>query len=415
VAWSFDSLKYGWKIPVGIVLAGTTIYVAGNLRARINQVDVIEPVLGTHERCLAAGIAPLEFVRQWYSNAYESTVTTGVVDGVTNWTTNWTAVLYTNVFTNVIGWRKDRAMLVSTDAKIKELAPYFVDTNSVYDGTTNIIMHTFTGLLASLNIGVGGTNFTAYGWRVGTNELRERCAVLNSLETTIDQFFYASSRCRVGVTNKYAFSRWTYPSTSWVDAVAHIADKWVNDPERYSYNSRLTTIFPSINYSAGAYLYNGLFDGADYWASASAHLVTNLFSETTFSTNVPHNVQFWYYQTANPQADFEWGVGSSPSFPMDYESDGFPSSDPGWHMLSESGYTNTASVSWDVSIGCTNFDPIPPVCDNVVSGSSHQIPYTYPPNPVNSNIWAEARGGPSVDGARELYHWMFQYCTNSLN
>ena len=161
MAWSFTNLSYGWKIATGIALAGTTIYVAVNTRWRVNQVDVIELALGTHERCLTAGVTPPSFVRSWYSNSYVTTNVPG--DAVTN----WTAQLYTNVYTNVIGWRTDRAMMVELDAKIKALCPYYANTNSVYDGTTNIIMHTFTGLLTSLDLG-DHTNFTAIP-AIGTN------------------------------------------------------------------------------------------------------------------------------------------------------------------------------------------------------------------------------------------------------
>jgi hypothetical protein len=43
---------------------------------------------------------------------------------------------------------------------IKALIPYYVDTNTVYDGTTNIVMLTVTGLWASLGIGDKTNQFT---------------------------------------------------------------------------------------------------------------------------------------------------------------------------------------------------------------------------------------------------------------
>ncbi len=207
MSFSFTSLPYGWKIAAGITLAGATIYVASNTRHRVNQVDVIELALGVTERCLATlyatnpvtyYVAPPSFVRSWYSNSYETTNVPG--DTVTN----WTAVLHTNVFTNAIGWRTDRAMMVELDAKIKELVPYYVDINTVYDGTTNIAMLTVTGLFATLQIGdhtnqftqipcwtnnAGQTNCTTnaatfgpWAWRNYVVAWQERYKVLNALK-----------------------------------------------------------------------------------------------------------------------------------------------------------------------------------------------------------------------------------------
>ena len=161
MAWNFISLKYGWTIPASIALAAVTIYISSNTRHRVNQADVIEIALGVTERCLATqtstnptySVSPPSFVRSWYSNSYETQVVGGV--------TGMVAVLHTNVFTNAIGFRTDYAMMASLDTTIKALVPYYVDTNSVYDGTTNIVMLTVTGLWASLHIGDGTNKFTS--------------------------------------------------------------------------------------------------------------------------------------------------------------------------------------------------------------------------------------------------------------
>jgi len=190
---------------VGITLAAATIFVVNNERQRVNQADIIEIVLGTYERCLATQhatnpaayrVAPPDFTRSWYSNAYETTNIPG--DPITN----WSAVLYTNIVTNAIGWRLDRAMMVSLDTTIKALVPWYVDTNTVYDGTTNIVMLTVTGLWASLGIGDHTNKFTrtpeivttnlttnaaTYGdwpWRIYKEDLEERYKVLNTLKMT---------------------------------------------------------------------------------------------------------------------------------------------------------------------------------------------------------------------------------------
>ena len=93
--------------------------------------------------------------------------------------------------------------MIDLDTKIKALCPYYVDTNSVYDGTTNIIMHTFTGLLASLDLGdhtnftaipAIGTNVATYGpwaWRNYVVAWQERYKVLEALKVSrayIDKF-----------------------------------------------------------------------------------------------------------------------------------------------------------------------------------------------------------------------------------
>jgi len=173
---------------------------------------MVEVILGTTERALATQYAtnpvayrvnPPSFVRNWYSNDYVSTVTNGA--------TNWTAVLYTNVFTNVISARLDRAMMVSLDTSIKALVPWYVDTNTVYDGTTNIVMLTVTGLWASLSIGDGTNQFTrtpaivetnnttnaaTYGewpWRIYKQDLEERYKVLNALKVIKIPINYGTS------------------------------------------------------------------------------------------------------------------------------------------------------------------------------------------------------------------------------
>lgn len=154
MAFSTQAIKYGWVALTSLgVLTGVAIYVANNQRRQIKPEDIIQPVLGTVERCLTTQystnpvsyyVDPPSFVRTWYSNVY---------------TTNGVAI-YTNIVTNTIGWHLDRDMMVSLDATIKALVPYFCDTNTVYDGTTNIVMLTVTGLWASLGIGNKTNLFT---------------------------------------------------------------------------------------------------------------------------------------------------------------------------------------------------------------------------------------------------------------
>jgi len=181
------SLKYGWWIVAGAVLTGATIYVASNAPTYLYQRDVVEIVLGVTERCLATqittnptySVTPPSFVRTW-------TTTNGLTG------TNFAWV--TQTVTNTLSWYSDRSMMVDLDAKIKTLCPYYVDTNSVYDGTTNIVMCTFTGLLTSLDLGdhtnftstpAIGTNAATFGpwaWRNYIVAWQERYKVLNALK-----------------------------------------------------------------------------------------------------------------------------------------------------------------------------------------------------------------------------------------
>jgi len=166
MAFNFTNLKYGWVILTGITL-GTTIYVVNNTRHQVNQADIVELLLGTTERCLATQYAtnpsyyvdPPSFVRNWIATNDSATNFGGYV---------------TNAVTNAIGWYIDRSMMVELDAKIKALVPYYADTNTVYDGTTNIAMLTVTGLWAELGIGDGTNQFTrtpAWTNNISTNYL----------------------------------------------------------------------------------------------------------------------------------------------------------------------------------------------------------------------------------------------------
>ncbi len=188
MSFAWQDIRYGWRALVGIALTGATIYVAASTRQRVTQRDIIEIVLGTYERCLGtqygtneAGapvyyVNPPEFTRDWV-------------------TTNEAGAWATNTVTNAIGWRVDRAMLVTCDEKIKECVEHCADPDSVHDGATNIVMLTVTGLWAELGIGDGtnkftrepaiGTNAATYGeypWRIYKTDLEERYKVLEALK-----------------------------------------------------------------------------------------------------------------------------------------------------------------------------------------------------------------------------------------
>jgi hypothetical protein len=154
---------------------------------RITLKDRIEVTLAVVERCMATqtgtnadgtpiyAVAPPVEVRTWYdSNGAPAIVT------------------------NSIEWRDDLSIKVDLDAKIMALIPCYVDTNTIYDDTTNISMLTVTGLFASLQIGdhtnqftsipAIGTNAASYGpwaWRNYVMAWQERYKVLNALEYSL--------------------------------------------------------------------------------------------------------------------------------------------------------------------------------------------------------------------------------------
>ena len=154
MSFATQALKYGWVALASLgALTGTTIYVLNNQRHQVKPEDIIELVLGVTERCLATQIStnpvtycagPPSFVRTWYSNVYTT-------NGVT---------IYTNVVTNTIGWHFDIGYYLNLDTIIKAIVPLYLNTNTVYDGSTNISYLTVTGLWAELKIGDGTNRFT---------------------------------------------------------------------------------------------------------------------------------------------------------------------------------------------------------------------------------------------------------------
>ena len=418
MAWSFTNLSYGWKIATGIALAGTTIYVAVNTRWRVNQVDVIELALGVHERCLATqlttnptySVEPPSFVRSWYSNSY---VTTNVPGDAA---TNWTAQLHTNIYTNVIGWRMNRAMMVELDAKLIALCPFYVDTNSVYDGTTNIIMHTFTGLLTSLDLGDHtnftaipsiGTNIATYGpwaWRNYVVAWQERYKVLNALtRTKVDLFNYS----------RRTAASWYYGP--WQDSWSEEKTYQEGHIATNMYYEKRT--FQCLTAGAGSDL-----DGGEVGERAavitSDRILGNDISGLT--TSISYVVSCWVYPTV--LWDYPFGGGNNPE---------------GYTNSPFNAYYPPPESSFDAnSLGVTNGGW------NLVTlpfGLASGVTPNWCANPVGSYIWVWPdyvwTGSPrvwilSTSGSRVLFFgetrgfeitedhqiayadWQFNYCTN---
>jgi hypothetical protein len=153
VTW--QNLKYGWIALAGIAITGVTIFISDNERKQVEQIDIIELILGIEERCSAVGIDGLNYTKtiptdSATTNTIVFTNALGEVNTyiITNLTTTNTVV------TNALGWHIDRNLMIAMDSKIKTLIPYFSKTNSFESLTV-------TGLFATLNIGDGTNQFTA--------------------------------------------------------------------------------------------------------------------------------------------------------------------------------------------------------------------------------------------------------------
>jgi hypothetical protein len=174
MAFSWQQIKYGWVALTGIVLTGTTIYVAVNTRHHVQQIDLIPIALGTYERCLATQytnnpilyrVNPPSFVRSWIN-------TNGVAENVTN----------------AFGYYIDKNMMDSLDTTITQLVSYFTDPDTIITSNGFPILfqnYTVTGLWDKLDIGDGINQFTPYVQQIYTDTLQERYKVLQALNTIV--------------------------------------------------------------------------------------------------------------------------------------------------------------------------------------------------------------------------------------
>jgi len=245
-----QAIRYGWTALASLgIITGTTIYVINNQRKQIKPEDVIQIALAVHERCLAT---------QYATNPLYRVTPPSIVR-------TWKDTNNANVIvTNTIGWHVDRAMMVELDEKIKALVPWYADRSAVLSETNpveNSLPLTFTGLLASLNIG-DGTNFTrtpAWTNTVSTNWIIDYTSYWPSTNGTPTNVIYTSDYQQVV---NYAES-WTatgghvwVTASNWASEVVTITNNatygdypwqiYVEDlQERYKVLSELTrTIVP---------------------------------------------------------------------------------------------------------------------------------------------------------------------------
>jgi len=98
-------------------------------------------------------------------------------------------------FTNNSCWYLDQSLMGQIAEKARSLVPFYVDPDTVYQGTTNISMLTVAEVWEELDIGnntsqftqifPSGTNAAVYGdspWRIKEAHLDERYYVLNYLQ-----------------------------------------------------------------------------------------------------------------------------------------------------------------------------------------------------------------------------------------
>jgi hypothetical protein len=286
MAFSTQVIKYGWVALASLgVITGTTIYVANNQRHQVKPEDIIEIAVGTHERCLATQystnpvlyhVSPPTFERIWYSNVYTS-------NGVT---------VYTNIVTNTIGWHINKTMMVSLDSTIKSLVPYYCDPNTVYDGTTNIVMLTVTGLWASLEIGDKTNKFArepAWTNPVSTNWIVNYTSYWPSTNGTAININYTSDYRQVV---NYAQS-WTatgghvwVTSSNWASQVVKITNAATyGDYPWQIYKEDLEERYKVLNALNKMYLSNNIVV-SNY--SFSASVAWSNHSHYAYFQNSPH-------------------------------------------------------------------------------------------------------------------------------
>jgi hypothetical protein len=363
MSFQTTALKYGWVYLTALgVITGTTIYVVNNTRQQVKPEDIIPIALGTDERTMALQtgtnadgspiypIARPSFVRSWiktnalvlngtaykvcYTSYWPSTTGVGAVQSYTssvqpsiNYASSWTATngwVWTNVniwpsmtvtdsyetVTNTIGWHVDRDMMVSLDTTIKALIPYYVDINTVYDGTTNIVMLTVTGLWASLGIGDKTNQFTRTPcWTnpVSTNWIVNYTSYWPSTNGTATNIVYTSDYRQVV---NYAQS-WTatgghvwVTSSNWASSVVTVTNAatygdypwqiYVEDlQERYKVLNalkcvKLASAFDqNTSYRIAGSVFND-FGPARTWGNLQSFLLMAITIPTT-------NNDYWYF------------------------------------------------------------------------------------------------------------------------
>ena len=412
-----QSLKYGWWALAGVVLTGTSIYVANNTRKYVEPIDIITITLGTVERCYTTqlstghwdvatnfypavtsqvtsldyslGIYPnriytnngsaqfdqfmydenlgynggtlgevtYNYIGAPYSESwrgyfvyYNSSTTNGftntwwwakqttVTNTVTstqysvvstNWTgesfsvtpptlnTIWTTNSYpsdlyigvyyvisqtnkygimtngiytntwvnkvivtTNISTNTFGFHVDAPVL---DAKIKALIPYFVDPDSVVEGSSNIVSLTATSLWVTLEIGNYGPTVTNIHWVLVGGVYVLRTNMLNGSSFTREPCW--TNQIQTNYTVCYT-----------VDTSTLVYDHTYN-VERSNYNGisyQDYWIIYGTNHSASTSTYNSTIPETVNFIGSHNTLMYQLIYMA--ATNIQYDYRYWYFE-----------------------------------------------------------------------------------------------------------------------
>ena len=392
MSFSTTAIKYGWVYLTALgVITGTTIYVASNTRQQVKPEDIIEIALGVHERCLATQIT----TNPTYSVDPPSIVRT--------WTdTNGASI----IVTNTIGWHTDRAMMVDLDTKIKALCPYYVDTNSVYDGTTNIIMHTFTGLLTSLDLGdhtnftaipAIGTNIATYGpwaWRNYIVAWQERYKVLNALKMTAPSDYSMVATNQIG---GFAYNHFATNVSVWAALKASIDTNMAGPPTAFIGTFTFATATSAHEPNTGI------------WAEPDAW--KQVWKDSTFSWSnitVLDGTMFWFVSMTNMTGD-DFGVPYvTNNFVTGYDANGIPNPLNGQlYIWGEEVVAASNGVIFSVNLSSDATWCVAPSWDTGWTHWNWRIPF-----PSDPYVTLVSTRGCKLREHKAVFQPTFLYCTN---
>lgn len=414
-----QALKYGWVALATLTIGGASIFVVNNQMARINTATRIEIVLGTIERCLATqtgtnadgspicAVAPPEIVSSWYSNSYVPTVLTNGESIITN----WTAVLWTNIVTNAIGWLDDPEVKDVFDAKIKELVPYYVNTNTLSGGSSNIDTLTVTGLWADLNIGDGTNLFTAipcwtnstgqvvvatYGawpWRNYVTDWHERYKVLNALKITA-RSQEAIIRNRMVDFAFYLNTNTVLQTLTWAEAKAAVDALFVTGVDSEHAFTWTNTAYLDDEY-AGFRIFTVALLRTSWPDAALVSQGQEILGFVPFwsSTQMTASVQIYY--RCDPTQSIYVAAGWPSAIPMAFE---------GYGLVGDGSYHLLPGTNFGLNLP----SECPVWCDDATTNS-----WAYQYSGDDDWYYFEARG-TKIQSCQTLQTWQFSYCTNNF-
>jgi len=381
------ALRYGWVYLASLTIGTGTIFMVEPALNRITLKDRIEVTLGLVERCMATQTGTNSDGTPIYAVAPPSIVGT--------WTdANGASVIMTNAFE----WRDDLSVKTNLDFKIKALIPYYVDTNTVYDGTTNIIMLTVTGLWARLQIGdygmhvttntntlvvstnwgtsfteipAIGTNAATYGpwaWRNYVVAWQERYKVLNALVARSEAVGWSLDRRTDGAN---------FSSNSWSNMKGIMETRWPDEGPHWNAGPPYNAVYTAavkITPSGG---WQWWMWGTDVMSS---YMVFNFYCPTSFSATI----DLWTL-TVPVLPDLGETI---------FEANGYPVGAPGiWYKSVSSLLSNPTDSATVFEMGNTNY-PFPVWIDE----------------PPLDGGWRVK--GFQLSEARWIKFFIFNYCTN---